>query len=324
MTLQKLAELAQVSVSTVSKAFSDRQDIGTETKEKILTLAKQHGCFEKYYKGRFGKRPIAVICPEIRSAYYADFAANLNDVIERKNGMMLLSVSGFDAKREEEMIRYYSHFGHADGIIVLSGKSRLKTESTVPIVAIGGKYKTEKADCIDVDLSTGIDQAVEYLKQNGHRRIGFIGETLTKSKFLLFCAAMRKNALTVREEFVIQSDKRFEAAGYDGFKQLLELNNGPTAIITAYDYIAIGALHYAQEAGVRVPADISVIGMDNISAAAYLDVPLTTIVSHSDELCDVAADLLFRKMENPFYFARQNITLKSQLIIRNSVANIKR
>ena len=322
MTLQKLAELAGVSVSTVSKAFSDSREISNDTKEQILTLAKEHGCFEKYYKGRFGKRPVAVICPEIRSEYYADFAANLNDKIEAKGGMMMLSVSDFDVKREEELIRYYSAFGHADGIVILSGTSRLKTESAVPVVAIGGKHKTGQADCIDVDLSVGVDRAVEYLKENGHRSIGFIGEMHTTSKFRLFCEAMRKNALRVEENYVIKSTKRFEEAGYDAMKQLTALPARPTAVIAAYDYMAIGALHYAQEAGIKIPADISVIGMDNISAAAYLDVPLTTIVSHSDELCETAVDLIFKKMDNRFYFARQDITLKSQLIVRDSVADI--
>lgn len=324
MTLQRLAELADVSVSTVSKAFSDSGDISSGTKEKILSLAKQHGCFEKYYKGKFGKKIVAVICPEIRSAYYTDFAASLNDKIEKRNGMMILSVSGFDRKKEEDLIRYYGSFGHADGIIVVSGTSRLKEEPTVPVVFVGGKCKTTKADCIDIDLSVGIDRAVKYLKQNGHKNIGFIGEPLVKSKYQHFCEAMHRNALTVNKEFIFNSDKRFEAAGYEALEHLMKLSVKPTAIIAAYDYMAIGALRYAQESGIKIPNDISVIGMDNIPVAAYLGAPLTTIVSHSGELCDTAVDLIFKKIENQFYFARQDITLKSQLVIRDSVADISR
>ncbi len=322
MTLQKLAELAGVSVSTVSKAFSDSREISKETKEQILTLAKTHGCFEKYYKGKFGKQLVAVICPEIRGEFYADFAADLSDKIEERGGMMLLSVSGFNAEREEELIRYYSSFGHCDGIVLVSGSSRLKTEPNIPIVQIGGKYKTGKADYIDIDIAAGIDRAVEYLKENGHRKIGYIGERLTTSKHRLFCEAMRKNALRVTEEYMVNSNQRFQIAGFDAMKQLMELENRPTAVIAAYDYMAIGALRYTQMAGIKIPEDVSIVGMNNVSASAYLDVPLTTIVSYPQELCEIAVDLIFKKMENRFYFARQDITLKGRLIVRDSVANL--
>lgn len=322
MTLQKLAKLAGVSVSTVSKAFSDSREISVETKEQILSLAKRHGCFEKYYKGKFGKQLVAVICPEIRGEFYADFAADLNDKIEARGGMMMLSVSGFSAEREEDLIRYYGSFGHADGIIFVSGSLRLKTEPNIPVVQIGGKYKTEKADYIDIDIASGIDQAVEYLKANGHRKIGYIGETLTASKHRLFCEAMRKNALRLEEAYMVNSKMRFQMAGFDAMKQLMEQKDRPTAVIAAYDYMAMGALRYTQEAGLSIPKDVSVIGMNNVSAAAYLDVPLTTIVSHPEELCETAVDLIFKKMDNQFYFARQDITLKSRLIVRDSVANL--
>ena len=121
---------------------------------------------------------------------------------------------------------------------------------------------------------------------------------------------------------MVNSKMRFQMAGFDAMKQLMEQKDRPTAVIAAYDYMAMGALRYTQEAGLSIPKDVSVIGLNNVSAAAYLDVPLTTIVSHPEELCETAVDLIFKKMDNQFYFARQDITLKSRLIVRDSVANL--
>lgn len=71
MTLEKLAKLAGVSISTVSKVFYDSDEISTETKEKVLQLAKEHNCYEKYYKPRYTRRVIAVICPELLGVHYS-------------------------------------------------------------------------------------------------------------------------------------------------------------------------------------------------------------------------------------------------------------
>lgn len=73
MNLRDLAKMAGFSVSTVSKAFCDAGDVSRETKEKIFAVAKESGCFERYYKGRYGKHVIAIICPEIVSQRYASF-----------------------------------------------------------------------------------------------------------------------------------------------------------------------------------------------------------------------------------------------------------
>ncbi len=323
MTLKDLAKLSGVSISTVSKAFADSNEISQEKRNEIFALAKKHGCFEKYYKGKFGKKIVAVICPEICSAFYTDFITKLNDSIEKKGGMMALSVTNFDTVRERDIIQYYASFDHADGIILVNGGKSLKREPNIPLVSISSAVQHNFVDHLHTDLGAGLDEAVEYLKEMGHRNIGFLWETHTKGKFSLFCEAMRKNGLPIYEEFCVCSNLRFEAAGYDAMKQLTKRETRPTAVIAAYDYMALGALRYAQENNIKIPKDLSMIGMDNISATAYLDVSLTTVSSLDTELCDVAADLIWKKMDNRYYTAKQEIILKSRLIKRESVAKLE-
>ena len=118
---------------------------------------------------------------------------------------------------------------------------------------------------------------------------------------------------------VIESEHRFEAAGEDGVRQILTMGNSVTALICAYDNIAFGAIKELKKAGLRVPDDVSVIGMDNINTGKYADSSLTTIDSNPEEVCTAAWNLLQEKIKNPYFFAKKE-TINAKLIIRESIA----
>jgi len=160
------------------------------------------------------------------------------------------------------------------------------------------------------------------LKDNGHRRIGFIGEGLTTAKLSLFREAMFRNCIPVNEEWIITSDERFEAAGYSGMNHLFELAERPTAIVAAYDYIALGIYRSIYEHGYMVPDDVSVIGMDNIDVIRNVHPPMTSIGVDPKELCGVVAALMMKKLENRYYRLDEILVFKSKLSIRESVKKI--
>jgi DNA-binding LacI/PurR family transcriptional regulator len=91
MTMRELAKLANVSFSTVSKAFTEAEDVSRETKEYIFKIAKQNGCFGKFYKGKYSKKIIAIITPEIISDYYTIYVEKLRQLIEKNDGIAIIS-----------------------------------------------------------------------------------------------------------------------------------------------------------------------------------------------------------------------------------------
>lgn len=288
-----------------------------------MKLPGSKGVLKKYYKGRFGRKIIAVICPELRSEFYADFAARLGERIEQKGGMMVLSATDFSKERAEHLFSYYSSFRHADGLILVDCGHFLEGAiAHMPVIEIAAHRYIQKADHISTDCTAAIDQAIAYLVEMGHREIGFIGETKTKRKYEVFCESLQAHGLKVHPEYAVQTDLRFGEGGYTAMKQLLSLKKRPTAIIAAYDDMALGALHCAHEEDLRIPEELSIIGMDNISTTAFLNVPLTTISIHSDELCQAAIDRIFYRIENPNCFSSQCISFEGQLVVRNSVAKI--
>lgn len=319
MNLRELARLAGVSVSTVSKAFHNADDVSEKTKTYIFDIAKQYGCFEKYHLDRFGKRIFAVICPELRSYYYADAVDRLQQVIEADGGLVLISTDGFNRKKQAELVEYYAAYLHVDGIFVYGYSGTAATET--PIISISGG--SASVDSVVSDLSEPMQQAVAHLQSLNHTRIAFIGDRLTQSKAALFQAAMDASSLPVPETYLVESADRFERAGEDGMTRLLALPTPPTAVICAYDYIACGAISHLTRSGLRVPEDVSVIGMDNINASQHMDPALTSIDSGWEQVSRIAWDLMKKKLEDPSYRLRQKIMLTGQLILRETTAKAK-
>ncbi len=318
MSLKKIAQASGVSVSTVSKAFSGSPEISPETRKKVIEVSKKLGCFEKYTKEKYPEKIIGVICPELGSEHYTNLLTNLEREITARNAIMVVSVSNFDKKREEELFRYYSNFRKADGIIIISSVD-FSNFSGIPTVVMG---ESKTADCVFVDSSEAINDAVRYLKKTGRKKIAFIGEELTVAREKMFENAMEKNAVAVMNKFVISTKKRFHDAGFCAAEHFFQNGDFPDAIVAAYDYIAIGAIRALKAHGKKVPDDVAVIGMDNISAGEDLDIPLATIDYHDEQISRIAVDMLFDAFSKRRPEKYKSIAVKSDLIIRDSAKNI--
>ena len=321
MTLKELAVLANVSQSTVSKAFSGAKDISNETREHIFKVAKEHHCYEKFHKGNYFKKIVAVICPEIKSELYHRIVVRLETLFNELGISMVLSISHFNKDMEKALFYYHAHYQKVDGIIIIASLNTLKDEDSVPTVRIGSFHETDP-NLIHTPHQNAINEAVKHLMDMGHRKIGYIGDYMTYPTENRFFQAMKSYFLPIHREYVVISDNRFEKGGYEGMKKILELEHPPTAIIAAYDYIAFGAMKYIQEYGLSVPEDISLIGQGNLQMAPYSTPALTTIDIPYQEQCEMAIQLLLKKMKNNYYTEAASNTSCSKLVIRDSVKKI--
>ena len=323
MNLEMLAKLAEVSVGTVSKAFSGSSEISADTRERIFALARQNGCFDKYNKNRFDKKVIAVICPEIKSEYYAAMATILDREITSHGGIMLLSATDFSEERERALFSYYASYCKADGILTINQGAVLENSFHIPVVAIlptDTAKRSKNIDFIMSDMPSAIESSIGYLKELGHKKIAFAGETLTMIKLQHFKNAMRKAGLAIDEGLICVSKKRFEEAGEEIMDHWIAEGHMPHAVVAAYDYIAIGLRRSLRRAGKSVPQDCSVIGMDDISVVPYLEAPLSSIHTHTDDACRIAVEILLKKAQNQYYSSRQEILMPSEFVARGSCA----
>lgn len=321
MTMQELAKLANVSVSTVSKAFCDANDVSDETKQRIFEIAKEHGCYGHFYKGKYHKKVIALIVPELASNYYTRFAECLQKIIEKNNCMVVISSDHFSISAQAELIEYYSSYLKVDGIIVANLYRPLKKSHCTPLVALF-TCADKSVDSIIVDWETSLTEAIHVLRNYGHKNIVFLGEQLTVGKVTSFQKLMGASGFF--NPYTYQSSFRFEKAGQDGVLHLLEKDIPFTAIVCAYDNIAFGAMKELKKHGFSIPEDISIIGMDNIDMSQYTNTSLSSIGVNIEEFCAVVWDLLSKKIRKKTFYNCQQITLQGNLVLRESIADVKK
>ncbi len=320
MKIKNLADLAGVSPSTVSKAFSGSHEVSEATRERIFAIAREHGVFEKYDKNRFCKRVIAVICPEINSDYYNAVVTQFKKEIEARGAIMLLSINDFSSEKLEEIYSYYTAYAKVDGVILFSTRLRSIDPGVllIPTVCYTQSAKEMAVDAVRVDHRSALLDAILDLKRQGHTKIGFVGEALTKGRQHDFCDVMHEAGLSVYERYIKVSQLRFEEAGAEMMRGWLREGDRPTAVIAAYDYIALGILRVLHEEGLRVPEDMAVIGYDDIPHAPYLVPSLSSIQTPIEQSCRMAVELMMKKIDDRYYSSNEDIMLSAKYIARES------
>ena len=314
LTLSKIAKLAHVSVSTASKAFSMSSEISEKTRQEIFQIAKEYGCFKKFYNAKYPKYVVAIICPEFYGRYYSRMVALLEDHLRRQNCDICVAATGFSGEKEAELLDYYHNYANVDGIIMIGGITLVASTYELPVVSLSPVCRQVTGITVNTDRSTAIKALIRYFVDKGITDIAFLGERHTWEKQTTFLSAMEENSLCCDK--IAVTDARFETGGYQGMKQLLSKGTPPRVVVCAYDYMAIGAMKCLAENGYDVPGDVAVVGMDNIPEAEFLIPGLSSIDFRIEEACQAAADAIMDLLAGRE--VDKEILLDSALCLRDS------
>lgn len=323
MTLAKIAKMANVAVSTVSKAFSDSPEISDETKALIVKIAKETGCYEKYYKPKYSKKLIAVICPEMLGNQYAQMATFLERRITQRGGTMVLSVSDFSSEKQSELINYYAKFAHADGIILIEPVSKIKVITDVPIIQISLEKDSGDVHAIYADMGDALSKSIITLKNYGHQNFGFIGERRTSKELEQFRNTAARCGVTVHPKHVSVNEHRFHDCGYYGIDEMILRGSLPTAIYAAYSHIAVGILQRLNEKHIRVPEDISLVCLNDIMGVPYGSLKVSCIKMQLEEICSETIHLLYRILAKRHEVSKHTITVERQFYEGESICKVR-
>ena len=324
MTLSKIARIANVSVSTVSKVFSNSHEISDETKEKVIEVAKALGCFEKYNKPVYDKKLIAVLCPEVLGIHYSDMITIIEEIIGQQGGTCLFSVFNFSLDTQNALLNYYINFAKVDGVIVIEPVGSISVDTAIPVVLVGHTEEYKNVNCVDVDIRAAMDAAIMCLMQNGHTKIGYIGERFTPAEYGFFKLGMQKRGLEVKRDFCVINESRFWDCGYLGMDELLGRSELPTAVFAAYSHVADGIMQRLSEENICVPEDISLICMDDIRSIPYKNINLSCIKMHITEMCSEAVRLLYGSMEQKNGSATRRVTVTRRFSEGGSIGKAKK
>lgn len=325
MTYKKIAKLANVSTSTVSKALSGSSEINKETAERIRQIAIDIGYFKEKNKRKReyannGSFLIAVIVPEIMGFHYSTIVTFIKNQVEAQGGHLAVYINDFDEQKSTAILQDIILRGSTDGVIMFS-KPQLPVKPNIPILLCCGTIENCDYDTISCNTAKLMVDAVQFLSELGHKKIGFVGEPLTATTARHFEAAVKLNRLAYYEEYVYTINARFENIGRVAAQSILAQEERPTAVIAAYDEVAIGLISALSNHGIQVPDDISVMGINNIPSSSHVQPPLTSVQTFSEEYYKLAVDLLFDKIIHETESVR-HITIDYAIIQRDTTKSV--
>jgi DNA-binding LacI/PurR family transcriptional regulator len=338
VTLTDIAAAAGVAPMTVSRVLNGSGYVSAETREKVLAALRKMN-YRPNGLARALKRQrtetVGLVLGDIANPFAAELSRGVREVLAARGYNLFICVSEQSAK--EDLAAFDSLLDHrVDGLIVATRASKLGNdrlaeivEAGTPVVAIGRDFRHPQADLVTADHLRGGYEAAQHLISLGHRRIGFIGVSLTSGlwlrRFQGYLEALREHGLPVEEELVAgggasaeQPGYATEEMGYEGMRQLLALREPPTAVFARNDFAAFGAMNAIKRAGLRIPQDIAIVGYDDVPLASHTSPPLTTVRQPTREQGRLAAELLLRRIESREPVAREERIFACELVVRES------
>jgi LacI family transcriptional regulator len=324
VTIQDVAKTAGVSVSTVSRVLNGKLDVASETQDRIRSVIDDLG-YTTNLAARsmrsFKKNMVGLIMPDIAYPFAIEVMKGVNRAIAQSEFDLLVYTTGDIRKigRASHEQKYVSLLSNSitDGVIIVAPVTG-EFSTDAPIVSIDPLMSDPNYPSVHATNYHGAMEAMNYLIELGHRRIGFISgrSELESSNRRLkgYRDALEKAGLPVDERLIASGDYTTET-GAKCARELISLDNPPTAIFASNDQSAMGVFQVAEELGLRIPEDLSVIGFDNIMESKYLR--LTTVDQFISEMGFVATQMLFKLINNE-PLDSQTYQMQTQLVLRNS------
>ena len=328
--IKDIAEIANVDVSTVSRALAGSNRVNPNTSKRILEIANQldyrpNTLAKSLVAGK--SQTVGIIIPEINNTFYAGVVSSIEKVLTAEGYSMILSLSHYKPEEEQHCLELLDS-KCVDGIICFGALiAQQQTKLTIPCVQLDIASEFPDQDVVSSNHILGVKIGLEYLFSLGHTRIAFVTNVFTtQDRRNAYSIYMRERGYEDRV-YIFQGDIKNEKGGYIAAKDLVGGENPPTALFCANDYIAIGAIKALRDLGLQVPQDVSVLGFDDSEMLDYLDCALTSIRQHKHELGEQAARILVMRMREKEQKAKKNplmnISLKPELVKRNSCAPCK-
>lgn len=329
-TIKEVAQLANVSVGTVSMVLNNSDKIKPETQANVLRAVKQLNYKRNPYARSLSlnkSHAVGLIVTDLTNPYFGMIVEHLQREIDFRSNSMMIGVSQDMIRLEKKLVERLIGSG-VDGLIFVPAYARDPDVSHIcelvdrsfPMVSISTYYEGVRCGCVMTDLAKGSYDMTRFLLESGHRNIlflcGFRDLVLSKTRLQGFLSAHRDAGLSVRDDQIFEAPQANYQSGYEAAREILK-RCAPDAIMSINDVLSMGVLGYLHESGIRVPEDISVAGYDDLIYSSMLGTPLTTVRQPIREMCAAAASMLFSLIEGE-KGPEGPVLLEPQLTIRAS------
>jgi DNA-binding LacI/PurR family transcriptional regulator len=256
---------------------------------------------------------------------FAEIAHEMESACRKEGFLLLLCNSDREHAREEHFVQML-RAKQVDGVVITPHDDPVNliqplVQARIPVVVL--EHDLPDVQCIAIDELQGGRIATEYLIELGHRRIALLKRTpssaLSRERFMGYQQALATAGIPYDPQLVLECAAG-QRAGAQAMQQVLALAEPPTAVFTHNDVLAMGALHAIRQAGLTVPGDISIVGYDDITSAAYFSPPLTTVRTPKAELGALAGRTILELVRQKNALPTQTVTLPVELVVRASTA----
>lgn len=304
LTIRELAQYCGLSMSAVSKALNGYTDISAATREAVLKAANELGyrpnAHARALKGGRSYNLGVLFSDDSLSGLTHPFFSVVLEHFKREAEQNGFDITFIGHRMGAGRITYldHCHYRQVDGVCVActnfnSEEVQDLVFSDLPVVTIDHRF--EGVPCVVSDNVSGMRQLLEYIYGQGHRRVACIHgapSAVSDVRLDAFRQVTEELGITVPPEYLVQGEYTQPSKTYRATKTLLALENRPTCIMVCDDYAASGALRAVNEAGLRVPEDISLTGYDGIEQMQTFHPRLTTIYQDAPRMGRDAAKML--------------------------------
>lgn len=333
-TIKDIAKITGYSHSTVSRALRANSLISRETTERIRQVAQEMG-YQPSAAARSLKtnrtEVLGVIVNSLSDPFFSEILYGIEESAQEAGYSLFIAASQHDPYRERNIVQTMLE-QRTDGVIICSSsfgaeQGRQFLSHGFPIVAVNHQAAENFHYSIYHDDVDGIRQITQHLIDLGHRRIAYLGNSLsgrtTMDRLAGFILEMEEAGLSVPDEYMYQVAGGTPELGIEAFQYFHQLTIQPTAIVCFNDMLAVGVLKACEQAGIKVPDELSVTGFDNISYSAFTCPSLTTLDQPKRSIGKEAAQLLIdllKTYKDDFPVTPKTKILKGTLLVRSSTS----
>lgn len=331
-TIKDIAKAANVSATAVSMALNNRPGVGPQTRRKILDISKQLGYRPNFIaRSMISRRSytIGFILNSITDPFFPELAKGIEEYATQRGYNLLLCNTKRDLEMEKKSIEMLRSKG-VDGVIlatVLKDDPNIYPliEDEFPFVLIN-RFSMDpalknKTNYVVLDNFRGGYKGMEHLYRLGHDRIAIVTGDINTSTAILrtegSIKALSDFGVKIDQELIVEGQYKRDVA-YEEAKNLIGMEEPPTAYFAQDDYMAMGIREALFEEGLRVPDNVALVSFDDTMIASLTGIDLTTISQNKYEMGAIGAKILIEKIENLSTGVVSQLILEAGLIIRKS------
>ena len=329
-TIEDVAAIAGVSIATVSRAINEPTKVADETRRRVNEAIARTGYTTNAMARSLRMRRsnmILILAPDVGDPNFSNILVGLETEASKRGYGVLIGNTQNDAEREADYLRFISS-NQADGMILLTGHlpyghAQPGQETRLPpMVAVNEPVPDSDIPFVGVDNFEGSRLAAEHLISQGHRRIAFIGRSSSRAVNQLrergYRAALEGAGIGIDPLLILDGDGTTES-GRQATEHMFVRDVLPTAFLCINDATALGVIIALNARRYDLPRQFSVMGFDDISFASFVTPSLTTMKQPRLRIGEAAMDMLLGLLEGNRP-DRNSVLLRSELIVRNSVA----